>query len=195
MPDKANPMPVPSDLPPTIEVLVVDDEPDIRELLAECFRNKGLPVCQAADGDAAIGLLSGAPTRFGLVVTDLQLPGRDGLEVLRAARHLNPSCAVVIVTGYASIDSAIEAVRLGAYDYLTKPFSVGQIEVMLRRVQDRRALEVENRRLLREAARREGAEGGRGWLARLEAVEARLARVETALDTLRDRRGLPPVLR
>jgi len=195
MADVAKPMPGRATLDLVGEILVVDDEADVRELLAEYFRNRGVRVATAEDGQTAVTLLAQEPSRFGLVVTDLQLPGRDGLEVLRAARHLNPSCAVVIVTGYASIDSAIEAVRLGAYDYLTKPFSVGQIEVMLRRVQDRRALEVENRRLLREAARREGAEGGRGWLARLEAVEARLARVETALDTLRDRRGLPPVLR
>ena len=59
----------------------------------------------------------------------------------------NPSCFVVIVTGYASLDSAIQAVRLGAYDYLTKPFSLGQLDVLLQRLQDRLTLEDENRRL------------------------------------------------
>jgi DNA-binding NtrC family response regulator len=173
----------------------VDDEPDVRELLAECFRQRGLEVSLAADGAAAIAMLSRAPSQVGLVVTDLQLPGPDGLEVLRVARQLNPSCAVVIVTGYASIHSAVEAVRLGAYDYLTKPFSLGQIEVILRRLDDRRTLEAENRRLLRQAARRDGLDGTAAFLARLEAIEARLARIETALQDLRDRRSSPTTIR
>jgi two-component system NtrC family response regulator len=188
-------MPAQRDEPTALQVLVVDDEPDVRELLAECIRHRGLEVCQAADGAAAIALLQRSPSQFGLVITDLQLPGCDGLEVLRAARGLNPSCAVVIVTGYASIHSAVEAVRLGAYDYVTKPFSMGQVEVILHRLEERRALEAENRRLLRQAGRRESTEGSAVWLARVEAIEARLARVETTLDDLRDRRSSPPVLR
>ena len=195
MPDIARSMPAPRDVSSALRVLVVDDEPDVRELLVECFRHKGLDVCEAADGDAAIELLHGAPSQFGLVITDLQLPGRDGLDVLRAARHANPSCAVVIVTGYASLHSAIEAVRLGAYDYLTKPFSLGQIDVILHRLEERRALESENRRLLRQAARRESGEGSAVWLARVEAIEARLARIETAILDLRDRRASPASLR
>jgi DNA-binding NtrC family response regulator len=176
-------------------VLVVDDEPDVRELLAECLRHRGLEVSLAPDGTGAIAALSRNPSQFGLVITDLQLPGPDGLEVLRVARQLNPSCAVVIVTGYASLHSAVEAVRLGAYDYLTKPFSLGQIEVILHRLEERRTLEAENRRLLRQAVRREGADGTAAFLARLEAIEARLARIETALQDLRDRRSPPTAIR
>ena len=191
MPDTATAVPARRDVPGALRVLVVDDEPDVRELLEEYFRNNGLDVCSAADGESAVEAIAGDPTRFDLVITDLQLPGRDGLEVLRTARQLNPSCAVVILTGYASLHSAVEAVRLGAYDYLTKPFSLGQIEVMLRRLEERRTLEAENRRLLRQAARREEREGSAVFLGRIEAIEARLARIETALCDLRDRRSSP----
>ncbi|RPI11582.1 MAG: response regulator, partial [Actinobacteria bacterium] len=111
-----------------LNVLVVDDEPEIRELLVEYFRDRGFETATAGDGRAAIAAIERDPARYRLIVSDLQMPGADGLAVLRAARAANPSCYVVIVTGYASLDSAIQAVRLGAYDYLTKPFSMGQID-------------------------------------------------------------------
>ena len=80
-------------------------------------------------------------------MTDIIMPGADGLAVLRAARSANPDVKVVILTGYASLDTAIEAVRLGAADYLSKPFTLGQIEVMVRRLTQRLNLEQENRKL------------------------------------------------
>lgn len=195
MPDAATAVPARRDPPGAFRVLVVDDEPDVRELLAECLQNNGLDVCAVADGESAVDAITRDPSRFGLVITDLQLPGCDGLQVLRTVRQFNPSCAVVIVTGYASLHSAVEAVRLGAYDYLTKPFSLGQIDVILRRLDDRRTLEAENRRLLRQAARHEGADASSVFLGRIEAIEARLARIETALHDLRDRRSWPVTLR
>jgi DNA-binding NtrC family response regulator len=164
-----------------LEVLVVDDEPDVRELLVEFFRNKGLKVASAADGRAAISALERDPARYGLVVTDLQLPHLDGLDVLRSARASNPSVVVIIVTGYASLDSAIQAVRLGAYDYLTKPFALGQIDVVLQRVQDRLALEAENRSLMRQLGEREHGDARGALNGRLEAIESRLSRIETLL--------------
>ncbi len=117
------------------------------------------------------------------MLTDLQLPGLDGLGVLRTVKQANPSAYVVIITGYASLDSAIQAVRLGAYDYLTKPFSLGQIDVVLQRVRDRLALEAENRRLTRQVSRRESIGDARSTpvLARLDAIEGRLSRIETML--------------
>lgn len=178
-----------ADPPLTFGVLVVDDEPDIRELLSEYFRNRGFHVAVAADGRAAVAELVRDPSRFGLVVTDLQLPGVDGLGVLEAARQANPSCYVVIITGYASLDSAIRAVRLGAYDYLTKPFSLGQIDVVLHRLRDRLALEEENRRLLKQIGERGAVDPRNPVLARLESIDARLARLEAALRDLAERRG------
>lgn len=177
-------MPSPPDILAALEVLVVDDEVEVRDLIAEYLRNRGLRVSVASEGRAAITAIEREPARFGLLVTDLQLPGVDGLEVLRAARAANQSCCVVIVTGYASLDSAIQAVRLGAYDYLTKPFSLGQLDVLLQRLQDRFTLEDENRRLLRQLGQRDAGESRAQWGVRLDAIEARLARIEALLRDL-----------
>jgi DNA-binding NtrC family response regulator len=173
----------------SLGVLVVEDEGDIRELLVEYFKTKQFDVAAAADGRAAQAAILKEPARYGLVLTDLNLPGVDGLGVLRTVKQANPSAYVVIVTGYASLDSAIQAVRLGAYDYLTKPFSLGQIDVVLQRVRDRIALESENRRLARQVSQREGIDARTPVLARLEAIESRLGRIEGLLrDTVeRDR--------
>jgi len=185
-------MPAASPAGRPFEVLVVDDEADVRELLVEYFRDRGFEVSSAADGRAAITAIERAPARFGLIMTDLQLPGADGLAVLRAAKEVSPSSYVVIITGYASLDSAIQAVRFGAYDYLTKPFSLGQIDVIVNRLTDRMALETENRQLSRQVgdrpAARETSESSPLLLARLDALDSRLARIEAMVGDLRDRR-------
>jgi DNA-binding NtrC family response regulator len=162
------------------EVLVVDDDEAVREVISAYFLRRGLQVAGATDGRAAIAALERSQGRYGVVVTDLSLPGADGLAVLRAARQANASCYVVIVTGYASLDSAIAAVRLGAYDYLTKPFSLGQLDVILQRIADRQALEHENRSLLHHGATA-GAHHCHGPLAE---VADRLARLEAAVARL-----------
>ena len=174
-----------------LDVLIVDDEPEIRELLVEYFHDHGFETATAGDGRAAIGAIERDPARYRLIVTDLQMPGADGLAVLRAAKAANPSCYVVIITGYASLDSAIQAVRLGAYDYLTKPFSMGQIDVLVQRVTDRLALEAENRQLARQLGNRSGdrdaaAENTPAVAARLETIEHRISRLEGLLREVAD---------
>jgi DNA-binding NtrC family response regulator len=164
------------------EVLVVDDDEAVRELILAYFLQRGLRVAGATDGRAAIAALERSHGRYELVVTDLSLPGAGGLAVLQAARQANASCYVVIVTGYASLDSAIAAVRLGAYDYLTKPFALGQLDVILQRIADRRSLEQENRSLLHgEGSHGSGACAGQ---ATLTDVAERLARLEAAVSRL-----------
>lgn len=182
-------MPTPQSPLAPFDALVVDDEPDIREVVGEYLTNRGLHVTLAADSAAALGAIARDPARYRLVVTDLQLPGGDGLEILRQARQANPSCFVVIVTGYASLDSAIQAVRLGAYDYLTKPFSLGQLDVLLKRVQERLELEEENRRLLRQLGQRDTADNRVPLVSRLDAIDSRLARLEAMLREAGERRG------
>src|SRR4051812_37090347 len=119
-----------------IEALVVDDEPRVRELILAYFNTLGIRASGAQDGRAAIASLQRSRGRFSLVITDLNLPGADGFAVLQAARQANPSCSVVIITGYASLESAIQAVRVGAYDYLTKPFSIRQLDAILQRIRE-----------------------------------------------------------
>lgn len=165
-------------------VLVVDDEPDVRDLLVEYFREAGHEVSSAADGAEAVAEITSHPSKYGLIISDLQLPGVDGLGVLKAAKDANPSVAVIIVTGYASVDSAVRAVRLGAYDYLTKPFTLGQIDVIVSRIAERQALEAENRQLARKMERRDLPESAPGIADRLEAIDLRLARIESALNEL-----------
>jgi DNA-binding NtrC family response regulator len=165
---------------PKKEVLIVDDEVQARELLSEFCRAQGHVVATANDGRAALAAIARTPRQFGIIITDLQLPGADGFEVLKAAREANPGVYVVMITGYASIDSAVRAVREGAYDYLAKPFALGQLEVVLRRITDRMALEDENRELAKQVGAREPAvTSDFGW--RLQAIEERLAHIEALL--------------
>ena len=138
-------------MPARFDVLVVDDDERVRELVMSYLSSQGMPVTGANDGAAAISLLQQSTGRYRLVITDLNLPGADGFAVLHAARQANASCSVVIVTGYASLDSAILAVRVGAYDYLTKPFSLRQLDVILTRIADRVSLEMEHRELVHTA--------------------------------------------
>jgi DNA-binding NtrC family response regulator len=184
---------------PPLEALIVDDDIEVRELLAEHVRSRGLRVAVATEGRAAIEAIKRSPAQFGVIFCDLHLPGAGGLEVLSTARAANASCSVVIITGYASLDSAIQAVRLGAYDYVTKPFSLGQVDVILRRVEDRNALERENRRLLQRLESLDSSSGASSlaqastaWPShRFTQIESRLDGIESALRdiamVLRDR--------
>jgi two-component system, NtrC family, response regulator AtoC len=159
-------------------VLVVDDDPDVRELLVEYFQDRGFEVDAAGDGRAAQIALQREAARYGLILTDLHLPGADGLAVLHAAKQANPSAYIVIITGYASLDTAIKAVRLGAYDYLTKPFSVGQIDVIVERLTDRLTLESENRHLTRRLGDQQGGDLTTAVLSKLNLIDSRLTRIE-----------------
>jgi FixJ family two-component response regulator len=101
-------------------VLVVDDESSVLQLLTAALSAKHLSVKTAASGEEAMQALAREP--FGCLLVDKNLPGMDGVEVLRRARTLQPHCACIVMTGYASVDSAVEALRLGAADYVQKPF-------------------------------------------------------------------------
>jgi DNA-binding NtrC family response regulator len=167
--------------------MVVDDDADVRDLISSFLHALGLRATTAQDGRAAITELERSAGRYGVVITDVNLPGADGFAVLEAARRVNASCYVVIVTGYASLDSAIQAVRGGAYDYLPKPFSLGQLDVVLQRISDRAALEAENRRLVNASqhlSERAPTASARSLDERLAAVEESLARIEASLGTI-----------
>lgn len=179
-----------SALTETLDVLIVDDERDTRELLADFCGTLGFRVATAQDGRAAVSAVQRSPHQYGIVLTDLHMPGADGFEVLRAVRAASPSCYVVIITGYATLDLAVRAVKEGAYDVLAKPFAFGQLDIVLSRIRDRMALERENRELTRVAMTRpQGSpdRGEYGW--RLSAIEQRLGEIERTLRELVDRRS------
>jgi two-component system response regulator RegA len=106
-------------------VLIVDDDTPLRERLARAFADRGLEVLQAADHEAALQIARARP--IDRAVVDLRMPGLGGLAVVEALRGLHAEMIVVVVTGYGSIATAVEAMRLGAHDYLTKPANADQI--------------------------------------------------------------------
>jgi CheY-like chemotaxis protein len=119
------------------EVLVVDDEAVVLTVLREALRRGGYRVTTAASAEEAMDLMQ--KRRFDLVLTDKNLPGASGLDVLRAARQLTPSPAIVLITGYTSYDSAVEALDIGAHDYIEKPIrDVEDLRFRIRRALSRR---------------------------------------------------------
>ena len=108
-------------------ILVVDDEESIRDLLRLVLSGQGYSVVTASGGEEAIEYLEAQP--FDLVITDLVMPTVNGVEVLRAAKRIDPNFPVIVITGYPSVETVTELVRLGAGDYLTKPFNVDVVIV------------------------------------------------------------------
>ncbi|MGH1343246.1 MAG: sigma-54-dependent transcriptional regulator [Nannocystales bacterium] len=129
-------------------ILIVDDEQGMREFLSICLGRAGHHCTAVASGAEAVRLTSDRP--FDLVITDLTMPGVGGMEVLRHVCALPDAPMVIMITAFATTDTAIEAMKLGAYDYLTKPFKVDQIQVVVSRALERRSLATENERLREE---------------------------------------------
>jgi DNA-binding NtrC family response regulator len=133
-------------------VLIVEDEDLMRELLTKILANEQYRIFQASSGEEALRLLQ--DQTFDLVLTDLRLKGMNGLQLLSEVRTLDPEMVVIVMTAYASVETAVEAMRKGAYDYITKPFINEEIRVMLRRALNQRHLSRENRHLKRELRER-----------------------------------------
>jgi DNA-binding response OmpR family regulator/nitrogen-specific signal transduction histidine kinase len=129
-------------------VLVVDDEPSVVEVFKEFLSAQGYDLTLAASGEDAVRRLRDC--RPDIILTDLNLPGLSGLEVMRAAKAVDPEVCVVVVTGYASASTAIDALRQGAYDYVTKPFDLDDVLQIVERGLANRRLKVLNRELLEE---------------------------------------------
>jgi two-component system, NtrC family, response regulator PilR len=141
---------------PDVRVLVVDDEQSMRELLAIMLRQAGYDVAVADGGEAAVETLK--TERFDLVVTDLRMRKVDGLAVLKAAKEFSPRTAVLVVTAFASTETAVEAMKLGAYDYVTKPFKLDELKLTVSNALERRRLQDENQALKRQLRRERGFE-------------------------------------
>jgi DNA-binding NtrC family response regulator len=108
-------------------ILVAEDEEHLREGIAAAFAEAGHEVVQAKDGGEAVKILD--EQVFDLVVTDYKMPGRDGIEVLRRARLVDEKLPVIMMTAYGTVEHAVEAMRLGAYDYVQKPFQLEELEL------------------------------------------------------------------
>ncbi|HTU01208.1 MAG TPA: sigma-54 dependent transcriptional regulator [Candidatus Sulfotelmatobacter sp.] len=140
---------------PQVQVLVVDDERPTRFLMERELPRAGFQVMAAESGEQALEQLRARD--FDVVLLDLKMPGMGGMEALRRIRDSGAAAEVVVLTGYPDVSTAIDAMKLGAYDYLTKPFKLAEVEVVLRRAADRKRLQKENVALRRMVAQREGA--------------------------------------
>lgn len=127
-------------------MLLVEDDEDLRAALADFLRDEGYSVTCFGRCREALAALRGSDP-FHLLLTDLKLPDGDGLDLIKAARERNEAIVGAVMTGYASLETALAAIRLGAYDYVTKPFNFDEIEILVHNMSDKFRLMAENRRI------------------------------------------------
>jgi two-component system NtrC family response regulator len=163
-------------------ILVVDDEPAQRELVAGFLRKQGFEVALAADGTEAHTRFRAEP--FDLVLTDQRMPGLSGLELIAALRRVNPEAAVVVMTAYGTIETAVAAIKAGAADYLTKPLNLDELLHRIRTVRERQRLVAENRELRLALSERHRVEGIIGESGRMQEVLSLVHRVAASDATV-----------
>ncbi len=174
---------------PTPSLLLVDDDPMPRETLSTLLSAEGFQVVTASTGEEAERKLKAEQPPFELVITDLVMPGKTGMDVLKAALKANPSCTVLVLTGFGSVREATEAMELGAFDFVTKPMQIDQFRNTLRRLMERRDLAHERDELRAKVkALTERAERLETTLGRMEILANQFAPVSNASrsDALED---------
>ena len=159
------------------KILLADDKKGMREVLAESLGAAGHRVKVVGDGDAALAAVLASD--WDLVVTDLRMPGNDGLAVLRAAMESQQPPAVIVMTAFGSVDSAVEAMRLGATDFVTKPFALSEMEAKVARALRERGTEHRAAMLEERERRRAGRLLGEG--AAMRSVRAAIEKVAPTL--------------
>jgi DNA-binding NtrC family response regulator len=132
----------------TIQVLVVDDEKIMQDSLSRILTKEGYEIKTASSGEEAVEKFD--CESFDIVLLDIKMPGIGGIETLRRLKEMDPAITILIVTGYPSIDSAVRAIKLGAYDYITKPFTPDVLRVAINRALERKSLLTENLQLRRQ---------------------------------------------
>jgi len=139
------------------KMLIIDDEPLMRITLQDSLVGEGYEVVAAETGRKGVDLLR--KNQWDIIITDLKLPDLEGIEILKEAKSLNPSTEVILITAYGSIDSAVSAMKEGASDYLTKPFSMDELLLIIKRLLRMKQLEEENLSLKKRVEERYGLEG------------------------------------
>ena len=135
-------------------ILIIDDEAGMRDLISRLFEDAGHSTTTAPDG--AAGLHAARDGEFDLAILDMSLPKMNGLEVLSGIKEAKPDLPVIMVTAYGSTKTAVEALRLGAYDYITKPFDLDELQVIAERALDQQRIIDENRYLRSEIRKKYG---------------------------------------
>jgi two-component system response regulator AtoC len=124
------------------EVLIVDDEEVVRAGISRVLAQQGLSIHTAADGSEALAIMAQQP--IDIVLLDIKMPGMDGMEVLKHLRTTYPETVIIMITGHPTIQSAVECTKLGALDYLVKPFRVDDLETLLRKAQEQAMLTIKS---------------------------------------------------
>ena len=134
------------------KILVVDDDSLMKEFLSETLSRSNFSVETASTGDEALKKIK--EKEYDVILSDIRMPQMSGLELLKATKEFSPAAKVMLMTAYGTIENAVEAMKLGAFDYITKPFSADDIEVKIMRALEYKRLEWENRLLRQEVARK-----------------------------------------
>ncbi len=160
-------------------ILVADDEPNIRRVLQALFTKSGYTVLTAENGRKAVEIAS--TTQVDVLISDLIMPDMNGVEVMRAVKQKQPQCALIMVTAYGTIKTAVEAMRLGAYNYLTKPFDLDEVEALVKKALTDHGLVSE--RPAGTVQRQKAAAGGSGIVGGSEPIRDLLHMVERVADS------------
>ena len=186
-----------------LNLLIVDDERSIREACREVAQSLGYSAFAADSAEQAYRMLDSQS--FDAVLLDLRLPGAGGLDALRRIKERRPEAVVIVVTGYGTVQSAVQAMKNGAYDYVTKPFSLDELKMLLERVASHLKLKSENRLLREKVKSKQGFGGIVGRAPEMEKLYRIIAKaansVHPGLDPGRERYGqrdggaLHPLLR
>jgi DNA-binding NtrC family response regulator len=159
-------------------ILIVEDEPKMRRLLELQLADEGFRAQTVADAETALKMVNSGP--FDLIVTDLKLPGMSGLEFLQAVKRANAAVPIIIMTAYGTVESAVEAMKIGASDYVLKPFSLAELVLVIRKELASHQLREENRSLREALGQRYQYDN---IVARSEKMQAVLALVERVAPT------------
>jgi DNA-binding NtrC family response regulator len=165
-----------------IRLLVVDDEKNQRELLEGFLQKKGYAVRSAGGGEEALAWLK--ENGCEVILTDHKMPGMDGTTLLKKVKALNPEIVVVLLTAYGTVEKAVEAMKLGAYDYLTKPIDLDELLILLGRIEERLLLTREVRQLRQEIKEKFSFEGVITQSPRMDEVLSMVARVAPSQSTI-----------
>jgi PAS domain S-box-containing protein len=137
-------------MPDQVNILVIDDEQIMRDGCSRILSKDGWNVISAENGQKGLDEIQASPGKLDLVLLDLMMPGMSGMEVLDRVRTIDPNLLVIVITGYATVESAVEAMKKGAYDFVPKPFTPDQLRIIVRRALERNALQKEAEFLRRE---------------------------------------------
>jgi DNA-binding NtrC family response regulator len=166
---------------PSPSILVVDDDLRLRQLVRDTLIEGGFSPEVCGDGREAAQILAERPVD--MVITDLMMPYFDGMEILEKAKLANPDCLVILITGYGTVESAVEAIKKGAWDYVQKPFEPDELLLIVQRAVEHLRLLQENRRLRRQVENCQGDEliGTSRNMAELKTLVGRVAPFDTTI--------------